>query len=246
MKSASPSRHSPEGFPKPAALACLRAWHAGLSTRDAVDQYLGTSASGESSRSVVTGIRKGLAQFARTRQRPDLARLFETPAAERVKHARKVSEAVETLASLPLPFPLITDEIDGWLLPRSVKALRAHGIRTLADLTVRVPRRRRWWAVVPGLGASGARQIEAFFDAHPELTARARALVRLDTRGDVVPLEQFLVPAEVDGSRGTFRGPVETCTLSARNDYEAVNAWLSMHESTATQRAYRKEAERLI
>ena len=66
---------------------------------------------------------------------------------------------------------------------RSVRALRAHGIKTLADLTVRVPRRRRWWVGVPGLGASGARQIEAFFDAHPDLTAQPRALVRLDTRG---------------------------------------------------------------
>lgn len=222
MKSASLRPRRPEGFPKPAALACLRAWHAGLSTRDAVDQYLDTSKTlGQSSRAIVASIRKELAQFARTRQRMDLARLFETPAAERVKHARKIADAVETLASLPLPFPLITDEIDGWLQPRYVKALRAHGIRTLADLTVRVPRRRRWWAVVPGLGSSGARQIEAFLDAHLELTARARALVKLDTRGDVVPLEQFMVPAEVDGSRGTFRGPVETCTLSARNDYEA-------------------------
>ena len=247
MKSASPRKHSPEGFPKPAALACLRAWHAGLSTRDAVEQYLDASkVPGQSSRVIVNGIRKALAQFACTRQRPDLARLFELPAAERVKHARKVAEAVETLAALPLPSPAVTDDIDGWLPPRSVRALRAHGIKTLADLTVRVPRRRRWWAGVPGLGASGARQIEAFFDAHPELTARARTLVRLDTRGDVLPLEQFLVPAEVDGSRGTFRGPVETCTLAARNDYEAVNAWLSMHESAATQRAYRKEAERLI
>ena len=32
----------------------------------------------------------------------------------------------------------------------------------------------------------------------------------------------------------------------ASNDYQAVNAWLSLHESAATQRAYRKEAERLI
>lgn len=35
-------------------------------------------------------------------------------------------------------------------------------------------------------------------------------------------------------------------TLSANNDYEAVRAWLALHESAATQRAYRKEAERLI
>jgi site-specific recombinase XerD len=47
-------------------------------------------------------------------------------------------------------------------------------------------------------------------------------------------------------SSGTFRAPRHTCTLDANNDYAAVQAWLSLHESTATQRSYRKEAERLI
>ena len=187
-----------------------------------------------------------LAAIARSRQRLDLASLFEVPTSEKTQNARKVADAIETLASLGVPAPSVTDEIDGWLVPRTVHALRAHGIRTLADLTVRVPRRRRWWAGIKGLGASGARQVEAFFEAHPDLTERARTLVHLDTRGEVVPLEQLIVPAAVDGSRGTFRGPAETCTLSAHNDYEAVNAWLSMHESPATQRAYRKEAERVI
>ena len=50
------------------------------------------------------------------------------------------------------------------------------GIKTLAALTVRIPRRRRWWAAIPGLGAAGARQVEAFFGEHPELTDRARAI----------------------------------------------------------------------
>ena len=54
------------------------------------------------------------------------------------------------------------------------------------------------------------------------------------------------LPHEVDGSQGTFRAPQATCTLDATNDYEAVQAWLSLHEAPATQRAYRKEAERLI
>ncbi|HBU0427245.1 TPA: integrase, partial [Klebsiella pneumoniae] len=36
------------------------------------------------------------------------------------------------------------------------------------------------------------------------------------------------------------------CTLNATNDYEAVQAWLALHETVATQRAYRKEAARLI
>ena len=35
-------------------------------------------------------------------------------------------------------------------------------------------------------------------------------------------------------------------TLRANNDYEVVQAWLAPHESAATQRAYRKEAERLV
>ena len=46
-------------------------------------------------------------------------------------------------------------------------------------------------------------------------------------------------------ARGTFRAPRAAC-LYASNDYEAMQAWLSLHESAATQRAYRKEAERLI
>lgn len=120
------------------------------------------------------------------------------------------------------------------------------GLRTLADLTVRIPRRRRWWAAIPGLGATGARQVEAFFAAHLHLTQQARALVPVGAQPDVVPFERLYVPHEVDGSHGTFRAPVATCTLDANNDHEAVQAWLALHESTATQRAYRKEAERLI
>ncbi len=54
------------------------------------------------------------------------------------------------------------------------------------------------------------------------------------------------MPEELNGLRGTFRGPPSSCTLNADNDYEAVQAWLALHESSATKRAYRKEAERLI
>jgi len=89
-------------------------------------------------------------------------------------------------------------------------------------------------------------RIEAFFAAHPALTERARALITSSGPGPVVPWESLRLPHEVDGSSGTFRAPWHTCTLDANNDYGAVQAWLSLHESIATQRAYRKEAERLI
>ena len=238
---------SPSGFPGQYSLAALRAWYAGLNARAAVVQYLGhDKADGQSSRAMLGAIRRQLASFARARHRDDLAVLLEHPAAERLERARVVLQAIEALRRLPAPTPLVTDRVAQWLPARAARALEAHGIKTLADLTVRVPRRRRWWAAIPGLGVTNARQIEAFFAEHPTLTERARALVPVAAQHEVVPWERLFVPQEVDGSQGTFRAPVATCTLSARNDYEAVQAWLGLHESASTQRAYRTEAERLI
>ena len=236
-----------DGFPDSAQLAALRAWYEGLSSRAAIAQYLGDrKLSGQSSRGLLGQIRRRLALFARQRNREDLAVVFEQPESDRCQHARAALAAIERLRGMPVPTPKITDDISLWLSERCVRALNVHGIKTMADLTVRVPRRRRWWAAVPGLGVTSAKQIEAFFAEHPQLVERARALVVRDAQQELVPWELLVVPEEVDGSRGSFRAPEATCTLNSTNDYEAVQAWLSLHESAATQRAYRKEAERLI
>jgi site-specific recombinase XerD len=240
-------KRGPPGFPDEASLAALRAWYEGLPARDSVIRYLdGKKASGQSARAMLGRLRRQLAAFARSRHRADLAALLEHGQADRAKRARAVAHAIETLRALPAPVPVITDDIGLWLAPRAVSALRLHGINDLAALTVRIPRRRRWWAAVSGLGAAGARGIEAFFAVHPQLTERARALVATYPSQDVVPWERLELPHDVDGSHGSFRAPRATCTLDADNDYEAVQAWLSLHESASTQRAYRKEAERLI
>jgi site-specific recombinase XerD len=234
----------PAGFPDDAELAALRAWYAGLDARSAVARYLGDrKAPGMSARGVLGRIRRALVAFAMSRHRADLAETFDERSAV---SADIVAHTIETLRNLPAPEPHIADEIDQWLPQRVVVALQAHGIRTFADLTVRIPRRRRWWATITGLGTAGARHVEAFFAAHPALTERARALVAAAPSGQIVPWEQLRLPHEVDGSHGQFRAPRHVCLLKASNDYEAVQSWLSLHESTATQRAYRKEAERLI
>jgi site-specific recombinase XerD len=162
------------------------------------------------------------------------------------KRAAVIARALDSLAGMPVPEPLIGDEIERWLHPRAAMALHAAGIKTLADLTLRVPRRRRWWATIPGLGVAGARQIERFFAQHPALTERARALVPAAPPPELAPWERIVAPADMDGSRGTFRAPRPACALRADNDYQAVQAWLSLHESPATQLKYRKEAERLM
>ncbi|MGY8524394.1 phage integrase family protein [Paracidovorax citrulli] len=236
-----------DDFPDAASLAALRAWHAGLGSRQAVAQYLGEErAHGQSSRAMLGRVRRQLAALARQGGRDDLAAFFEIAASQRVEQGRAADRAIELLRALPVQRPLITDDIARWLPVRAVAALRAHGIDTLAELTVRVPRRRRWWAAIPRLGATSAKQIEAFFAAHPDLTERARALIVQERRSVVVPWEQLRLPHQVDGSEGRFRAPRDSCTLTADNDYEAVQAWLGLHESPATHRTYRKEAERLI
>jgi site-specific recombinase XerD len=245
MKKRPPTSNG-EGMPGADELAALRAWYEGLPAREAVARYLGhIKASGQSSRGMLGEIRRRLAALAHRAQRPDLVALFSGSANDRVRQAGAAARAIELLPSLPTPEPLIGDDVAQWLDARSATALHAHGVKTLASLTVRIPRRRRWWATVPGLGAAGARRIEAFFAEHPQLTERARALVKPQPQ-DVSPWERLAVPSEVDGSQGVFRAPRATCTLDARNDYQAVRAWLELQESVATRRAYRKEAERLI
>lgn len=243
----SPAGDVPAGFPDADELAVLRAWYAGLPVRQAVERYLPAAlGDGKSARGVFGRIRRNLARLAREVLRDDLVELLTHRAEERAGRAKAAMGAIEALRAARVPEPQISDEVGRWLAPRAVRALHAYGITTLADLTVRIPRRRQWWKAVPGLGAASARAIEDFFAAWPALTERARALIAASKRSELVPWDAIRVPHEIDGSEGTFRAPRATCTLDASNDYEAVKTWLALHESPATQRTYRKEAERLI
>jgi site-specific recombinase XerD len=233
-------------FPSLSQLSALRAWYGGLCARAAVVQYLGDhKTTGQSSRAMLGAIRRQLIDYALARQRDDLAALFTHPAEERSQRERAVRRALEVLPQLPLPVARLTDAVERWLPHRVAQALKRARIDTLADLTLRVPRRRRWWVAIPGLGVGSARLIEDFFAQRPTLTAQARALVTTPAT-QTSPWEHLVVPRAVDGSQGLFRAPVATCTLSATDDYQAVQAWLELQDAEQTQRAYRKEAERLM
>jgi site-specific recombinase XerD len=234
-------------WPSPDELAALRAWFAGLSSKDAVQQYLSQCrAPGQSSRSIVGNIKRRVIALATSKGRTDLVELLTVPAANRAKHAKRIGHLIDEVRSLPAIAPLITDNVARWLTPRIANALLREGIQTLADLTVRVPRRRQWWVVVPGLGPTAAAQVEQFFKSHPDLTERARSLIAQTDANETKPWEQLVVPTDLDGSSGRFRAPRSTCALEANDDYAAIHAWISLQESPATQRAYRKEAERLL
>jgi site-specific recombinase XerD len=191
-------------LPDASALSALRAWHEGLSSREAVARFIPERrAAGVSSRAVISAIRRQIAAFATSRQRNDLVRHFTGPARKGAAAARAISQAIEMLRNAPIPQPLIGDAVARWLPPRVAVVLRRAGVRTLADLTLRVPRRKRWWSGI-------------------------------------------VVPVQLDGSMGTYRAPGASCSLRSNTDYEAVQAWLMLHEAPATRRAYRREAERLM
>ncbi|RTL28289.1 MAG: integrase [Burkholderiales bacterium] len=234
-------------WPSADELAALRAWFSGLSSKDSVLQYLGTHRRpGQSSRSIIGNIKRRVIEEAQSRGRSDLVELMRSSAATRTKLARRVALLLDEVGALPPVKPLITDGVEQWLPTRIANTLLRAGIRTLADLTVRVPRRRRWWGAIQGLGPTAAEQVEAFFRDHPDLTERARELIVQTDANETKPWEQLVVPTELDGSTGRFRASKETCALDASNDYEAIHAWIALQESPATQRAYRKEAERLL
>ncbi|WP_028206103.1 phage integrase family protein [Paraburkholderia nodosa] len=236
-------------LPDLASLAALRAWHEGLTAREAVTRYLAHARNdGQPSRGVIARIRRQLVACARARQRDDLLPLFTGPAADRTQCAASIVTALDALRTTRLPEPQPADPVGRWLIPRTARALAAAGIGTLGELILFMLRRRRWWQPVPGLGAAGAQAVTAWFDAHPELTRHAaQVIAHSQGTGQLLPVWSLAsLSAALDGSQGRYRAPRETCGLAATTDAEAVAAWLALHEPAHTVRAYRREAERLL
>jgi len=158
--------------------------------------------------------------------------------------------------------PQLSDGVDGWLDPAIARRLQDAGVHTLGQLIEGMNVfGYRWYTKIPKIGAKAAAQIAKWL-TEPSVTSalgvglNARALTpRRDlavalfspppARTAIVPLERFLVPAALDGSQGLNRG--DRALLSARNDMEAINAWLKTRKpGSHSLRSYRKEAERFL
>ncbi|VTU45108.1 site-specific tyrosine recombinase XerC (plasmid) [Variovorax sp. SRS16] len=178
-------------------------------------------------------------------------------------------EALRWLQGLVAQDPRPGDRVGAWLNPSLASRLERADVPTLATLVERINGiGARWWVQVPGVGAlKGSRILEWLHANEAVLGLRVgkhvdqpRAQLSPATLADVVPaatairpFEKFLLPADLDGRAGRFRAPIEKCLILARNDHEAIGAWLASKqpgrvngELSSTQRAYRKEAERLL
>jgi site-specific recombinase XerD len=163
----------------------------------------------------------------------------------------------DLLATTPGKPDLISAWFDNTVSDRLVLA----NINTINDLIDRICLRGfKWWTTVPGLGSKGASRIVYWLRGYED-SLGALPLFALDKKSNlpstyllknrsfetgIVPFESFILPGGLDGSQGSNRHH-GTPRIEASTDIEAIQSWLSMKVSSVhTQRAYRKEAERLL
>jgi integrase len=193
-------------------------------------------------------------------------------------------EALRWLEDLVAVPPRPEDPPEYWLNPDLAKRLEKVGITTLAALALRVNGiGHRWWAGIPGIGAGKAERIVGWLRAQQpalgitigahvgtprNMTSRSELLGLVQNASGIVPIEKFVPPTGLDGSRGEFRADRERNRLDADTDIPAMFAWIASKASpsegaapsvvstpvpeqrlqslNSTQRSYLKESERFL
>ncbi|RQP98854.1 phage integrase family protein [Burkholderia stagnalis] len=170
--------------------------------------------------------------------------------------------ALDALARLVVEDPRPEHNVLGWFDTAVALRLADVGLTTLGQLVETINAvGYRWYRRVPRLGEIGARRITAWLahygdvaglrlaagaQTHPsERTLPGPPLAASGLVTAIVPLERFLLPPELDGSRGAHRNPVKN-NSRANNDREAIDFWLADYENPHTRQRYRTEAERLL
>ena len=193
---------------------------------------------------------------------------FKDPVGERVR----ALNYLETVLSV---IPTATDRLESWFARPVVKCLRNMGIITLGDLVRFINAYgHRWYSTIKGFGAQRAKQVLHWLTLEqdhlnllvsasvhePKSKRELRVASLLPSVGqDSMAVKQFgagtLVASAIQrmqatpalaGGQGDFRSHMAN-TLGAKNDLEAVSAWLARYnEKPSTQRSYRKETERFL
>ena len=185
--------------------------------------------------------------------------------ASQLRRARLIERQIEAIHWLEAVIgadPRAGDGLAAWFEEKTAARLAAAGLERIADLVDRVNRKgARWWVGIRGIGVEAGARIVMWLQAHAleggwRLEVQAgiarssldvgRIQASLPRATDIVPLERFLTPAQLDGSQGSYRAPQRLCLIGADNDYAAILAWLASKRSGHTARAYRSQAERLL
>lgn len=238
-------------------------------------------------------LERGMEDFSHAEQLEAYEETYGTASRRESRRARLIKRQLaalrwlETLVAQP---PRSGDAVAAWLHPDLASRLESAGIYTIRQLVERINGIGfRWWRSIPAIGAGKAERVIEWLHVHePSIglkigahTAIKRSklypeeLQGLVARGTaIVPIEKFVVPAELNGENGLYRAPQHLCLMRAKNDYEAVLAWIKgkvtpekrqalkaksgldparpegpmdwLRYLSNTQRAYLKEAERFL
>lgn len=250
--------------------AALRAWVQGLPVEWVASRYLpallddeGLPPDARVVASHLAVLRETLLLRAQQHGLIELAAALEGRAPGSNRAMDRAVDAITQLERLGTPSPRPDHSVSMWFAPALASRLRRAGLSTLDELVRHCNRRgAAWWRAVPRVGLKASRGITTWMRQHGGALVAAGgqtiAPYAVDGRTlaaaveispgvvRVPPWEAMQLPSALDGSAGTNRGG-GSHALAARNDYEAVQAWLSRWPTGShTHRAYRKEAERFI
>ncbi|RZI40340.1 int, tyrosine-based site-specific recombinase [Herbaspirillum sp. HC18] len=238
---------------------------------------------------------RGLADFSEAEQLAAFEEAFGSATHRQSRRARllaKQLDALRWLEDLVAEPPQAGDALAAWLHPDLATRLEAAGVFTVRALVERINGLgKRWFSGIRAIGEAKAERTMDWLRVHKASIGLAigahvqvkrsklytHELARVVPRATaIVPLEKFIVPAELDGSTGLYRAPQRLCLMRATNDYEAILTWLQSRHGVSpaqkaalkrqrgidptapegplewlnylshTQRAYRKEVERFL
>ena len=166
---------------------------------------------------------------------------------------RRLRETVTWLEGWLAVAPVPADPITVWFDEAIAERLAAGGLGSLDDLTAFLKRHGRYWyRRIPKIGPVTAQRLQRWLAENRllpteslPLPAEQAAVLRRRLEPAIVPIERLLVPDDLTGAFGSNR--VYSNKLAARNDFEAIQAWLrSVGTRPHTVRSYRGQAERFL
>lgn len=170
--------------------------------------------------------------------------------------AKPIVDFLVASAEKDLTNPQPSDSVAVWFKKRVTRVLKEAGIHTLQDLLHFIELRgSNWYRPIQRLGPGKASSIVAWLRSFekslgPLVLEPLRPVanqVVLQSASQLVPLERISALAmELDGRQGLNRNNA-FCLISARNDLEAVLAYLyRFKDQGKTYRAYEKELTRFL
>ncbi len=230
----------------------IRGWIANLPYKRLADLY-NDDQDVLAVRHEVAQLRAKLERKARLSRRLELGEVWRcdrpvhqgfTPAWQQT--ARRV---LDILLALPEPTLQLDDPVSLWLPERFAKSFEQAGLDTFRAIHDAIAADgASWWKSADGVGPAAARCVMDLFRTQgfgPVQQPLQRAAQESELR--VFLSELYLSNVSLDGSSGSNRERRRRCQITARHDYDAIQAWLELKaDNRSTARNYRREAERFL